>query len=61
MALNSIRAMRKFYWELLEIDLYIIKDSNEGIGIGIIIVIIGISLQVKNVKILFVSMPCGDN
>jgi hypothetical protein len=25
--------MQKFYWELLEIDLYIFKYSNEGIGI----------------------------
>jgi len=52
MALNSNRAMGKFYWELLEIHLYIFKDSNEGIGIRIIIIIIiiGISLQVKNVK-----------
>jgi hypothetical protein len=48
---------------LLEIDLYIFKDSNEGIGIGriIIIIIVGIDLQVKNVKILIVSMPCDDN
>jgi len=47
---------------LLEIDLYIFKDSNEGIGIGIIIIIIiGFDLQVKNVKILIVSMPCDDN
>jgi hypothetical protein len=61
MALNSNRAMGKFYWELLEIHLYIFKDSNEGIGIGIIIIIIGIALQVKNVKILIVSMPCDDN
>jgi len=48
---------------LLEIDLYIFKDSNERIGsrIMIIIIIIGIALQVKNVKILIVSMPCDDN
>jgi hypothetical protein len=53
--------MPKFYWELLEIDLYIFKDSYERIGNGIIIIIIGIALQVKNVKILIVSMPCDDN
>jgi hypothetical protein len=51
--------MCKFYWKLLEIDLYIFKDSNEGIGI--IIIIIGIALQVKKVKILIPSMPCDDN
>jgi hypothetical protein len=43
--------MCKFYWELLEIVLYIFKDSNERIGIGIgIIIIIGIVLQVKKSK-----------
>jgi hypothetical protein len=46
---------------LLEIDLYIFKDSNEGVGIGIVIIIIGIALHVKNVTMLIVSMPCDDN
>jgi hypothetical protein len=54
--------MCKFYWELLEIVLYIFKDSNERIGIGIgIIIIIGIVLQVKKIKKSIVSMPCDDN